>query len=133
MACKNLCITKNTKILMLVLHWTKDWPVQMTNMHCSMEKDAYGVSTSITVFSVVINIKILDLHIHCPGQPGHGSLLLDNTAGEKVAYIVNKFYEFREKEKKKLKDNPNFTIGDVTTVNLTLISVSSFFFLFINF
>lgn len=62
---------------------------------------------------------IWHLHIHCPGQPGHGSLLLDNTAGEKVQYLLNKFFEFRQKEKKKLQDNPSLTIGDVTTVNLT--------------
>lgn len=63
-----------------------------------------------------------------PGQPGHGSLLLDNTPGEKVAYILNKFYEFRRAEQKKLKDNPTFTVGDVTTVNLTQIHVSTLFF-----
>ncbi|KAJ8920151.1 hypothetical protein NQ315_011811 [Exocentrus adspersus] len=60
-----------------------------------------------------------NLHIHCPGNPGHGSLLLDNTAGEKVNYILNKFFEFRRREKQKLTDNPTLTIGDVTTVNLT--------------
>ncbi|KAF2904640.1 hypothetical protein ILUMI_01524 [Ignelater luminosus] len=59
------------------------------------------------------------MHIHCPGQPGHGSLLLDNTAGEKVRRILNRFYEFREQEQKKLKGNSSLTIGDVTTVNLT--------------
>lgn len=64
------------------------------------------------------------MKIHCPGQPGHGSLLLENTAGEKVNYMLNKFYQFREKETQKLKDNPNLTIGDVTTVNLTIINVS---------
>ncbi|KAK9680375.1 Peptidase family M20/M25/M40 [Popillia japonica] len=64
---------------------------------------------------------IWHFHIHCPGQPGHGSLLLDNTAGEKVHYIVNKLMTFREQEKKKLKDNPTLTltVGDVTTINLT--------------
>ncbi|KAJ3643732.1 hypothetical protein Zmor_026426 [Zophobas morio] len=62
---------------------------------------------------------IWHLHIHCPGNPGHGSLLLENTAGEKVAYLLKKFYEFRNQEKQKLKDNPSWTIGDVTTVNLT--------------
>lgn len=67
---------------------------------------------------------LLDLHIHVPGQPGHGSLLLDNTPGEKVAYILNKFYEFRRSEQQKLKDNPTYTVGDVTTVNLTQIHVS---------
>ncbi|KAF2886891.1 hypothetical protein ILUMI_19282, partial [Ignelater luminosus] len=59
------------------------------------------------------------LDLHCPGQPGHGSLLLDNTAGEKAKKILDKFYEFREQERKKL-ENPNVTTGDVTTVNLTI-------------
>lgn len=95
-----------------------------------MEKDAYGVRKLTNKILSLIRAEILfvdrisDLHIHCPGQPGHGSLLLNNTAGEKVAYILNKFYEFRESEKKKLKDNPEYTIGDVTTVNLTQIHVS---------
>lgn len=62
---------------------------------------------------------IWHMHIHCPGNPGHGSLLLDNTAGEKVNYILNKFFEFRRREKQKLAENPTWTIGDVTTVNLT--------------
>jgi len=62
---------------------------------------------------------IWHLHIHCPGQPGHGSLLLENTAGEKVRYILDKFFDFRAQEKKKLADNSSLTIGDVTTVNLT--------------
>lgn len=63
------------------------------------------------------------MHIHCPGQPGHGSLLLDNTAGEKVTRILQRFYEFREQEQKKLKENSSLTIGDVTTVNLTRLQV----------
>ncbi|XP_018568185.1 aminoacylase-1 isoform X1 [Anoplophora glabripennis] len=62
---------------------------------------------------------IWHMHIHCPGNPGHGSLLLDNTAGEKVNYILNKFFEFRRREKQKLAENPTLTVGDVTTVNLT--------------
>lgn len=61
---------------------------------------------------------------HIPGHPGHGSLLLENTAGEKASYILNKLYEFRRGEQQKLKENPNLTIGDVTTVNLTQIHVS---------
>lgn len=64
------------------------------------------------------------MHIHCPGQPGHGSLLHDNTAGEKVQYLLNKFFEFRQQEKNKLKENSSLTIGDVTTINLTQMKVS---------
>ncbi|CAH1115008.1 unnamed protein product [Psylliodes chrysocephalus] len=64
---------------------------------------------------------IWQMLFHIPGHPGHGSLLLENTAGEKASYILNKLYEFRRGEQQKLKENPNLTIGDVTTVNLTQI------------
>lgn len=63
------------------------------------------------------------MHLHCPGQPGHGSLLHDNTAGEKVRYLLDKFFNFREQEVLKLKNNPELSIGDVTTVNLTQLMV----------
>lgn len=55
------------------------------------------------------------------GTTGHGSLLHKNTAGEKVTYILNKFQEFRAGEVKKLESNAALTIGDVTTVNLTIL------------
>ncbi|XKL62507.1 hypothetical protein PGB90_002340 [Kerria lacca] len=64
---------------------------------------------------------IWHVSIICPGTAGHGSLLLENTAGEKIQYIINKFMAFRAKEKEKLKSNPNLTLGDVTTVNLTIL------------
>jgi aminoacylase len=62
--------------------------------------------------------------VTCPGTPGHGSLMLPDTAGEKVEIIINKFMELRRKEKAKLESNKNLTVGDVTTVNLTQIKVS---------
>ena len=45
---------------------------------------------------------------------------LENTAGEKAQKIINKLLEFREQEKKRLEENLELTLGDVTTVNLTL-------------
>ncbi|CAK1601217.1 unnamed protein product [Parnassius mnemosyne] len=65
--------------------------------------------------------SIWQIHVHCTGQPGHGSLLLPNTAGEKVRYIINKFMDMREEQKKILESNNKLTIGDVTTINLTQI------------
>lgn len=65
--------------------------------------------------------SIWQIHVHCPGHPGHGSLLLPNTAGEKVRCVIDKFMDFRAEEKSKLEANPKLTIGDVTTVNLTQI------------
>lgn len=71
-----------------------------------------------------MNNVYLGLIVRCPGQAGHGSLLLDNTAGEKITYIMSKFMAFREQEKQKLNNNPELTIGDVTTVNLTVLQVN---------
>ncbi|KAF2904639.1 hypothetical protein ILUMI_01523, partial [Ignelater luminosus] len=56
---------------------------------------------------------------HCPGQTGHSSVLLPNTAREKM--MLDKFCKFREQEKKKLENNPSLTLGDVTTVNVTMV------------
>lgn len=59
-------------------------------------------------------------HIHCTGTAGHASLLTENTASDKIRYLLDRFYDFREKEKQKLKDC-NLRIGDVTSVNLTML------------
>jgi len=53
------------------------------------------------------------------GSAGHGLLLMPNTAGEKFSYLTSKLMEFREGQVKRLKDNPELQIGDVTTINLT--------------
>ncbi|KPJ05663.1 Aminoacylase-1, partial [Papilio xuthus] len=66
--------------------------------------------------------SIWQMHIHCTGQPGHGSLLIPNTAGEKLRYIIDKFMDMREEQKKILESDNKLTIGDVTTINLTQIS-----------
>lgn len=63
--------------------------------------------------------------IECSGNPGHGSLLLDNTAGEKIRVIIDRFMDFRAKEKAKLED-PKIQLGDITTINLTLLKVYKF-------
>lgn len=57
----------------------------------------------------------------CVGQAGHGSLMQENSTGEKVQFMINKFMEFRKNEMDKLKNNPNLKMGDVTAVNLTMI------------
>ena len=56
----------------------------------------------------------------CNGSPGHGSRFLENTAAEKAQKVINRLLEFRAQEKLRLESNPQLTLGDVTTVNLTL-------------
>ena len=58
----------------------------------------------------------------CPGNPGHGSRFIENTAGEKVQYLMNKLLNFRKEQKKIYDSDDNLTLGDVTTVNMTYMS-----------
>ncbi|KAB7493848.1 Aminoacylase-1 [Armadillidium nasatum] len=62
-----------------------------------------------------------ELNVKCPGPPGHGSQFIENTAGQKIRKVINSFMSFRDSEEKRLKSDPNLDLGDVTTVNLTIL------------
>ncbi|XP_063867714.1 aminoacylase-1-like isoform X4 [Scylla paramamosain] len=64
---------------------------------------------------------IYHLNVRCSGQPGHGSQFLSNTAGEKLHKVINSFFSFRDQEERRLRENPDLQLGDVTTVNLTML------------
>jgi aminoacylase len=61
--------------------------------------------------------------LKCNGTAGHGSMLLKETAGVKVRYLIDKFMDLRRHEEQKLENNPELTIGDVTSINLTQMKV----------
>lgn len=61
------------------------------------------------------------MQVTARGAPGHGARLLENTAAEKIRVVINKFLDFRAQEEKRMKDG-GLKLGDVTTVNLTILS-----------
>lgn len=63
------------------------------------------------------------MKVTCSGNPGHGSRFIEGTAAEKLRQVVNKFLDFRQKEKARLEADPSLTLGDVTSVNLTKLEV----------
>lgn len=65
---------------------------------------------------------ILDAKFRVFGQPGHGSLLLKDTAAEKVHLLMDKIYDFRAEQEKILEGNPELLLGDVTTMNITMLN-----------
>lgn len=82
-----------------------------------------GIASPTEVFSVFYAERsIWGIEFICNGQSGHGSLLLKNTPGEKIHYIIDKWMQFRKQESAKLENQPELKIGDVTTVNLTILS-----------
>lgn len=78
-------------------------------------------SEIFNIFSFVFRTK-WEVKIKATGQAGHGMLLMKNTAAEKLHYVINKFLQFRKGECDKLEANPKLTLGDVSTVNLTMLS-----------
>lgn len=60
------------------------------------------------------------IELTCNGQSGHGSAPLENTCGEKVRHILDKFMDYRRKELSKI--GGDVPIGDVTNINLTMIN-----------
>ncbi|BFZ10856.1 hypothetical protein BsWGS_13895 [Bradybaena similaris] len=61
------------------------------------------------------------LEVTCPGSPGHGSAFLKNTAGEKVQKIINTLLDFRAQQERRLQEDSSLSLGDVISVNLTML------------
>ena len=67
-------------------------------------------------------ILFLGVQFTAEGKAGHGSILHDNTAAEKIQKVINAMLDMRTKEKERLIAN-NLTLGEVTTINLTVLKV----------
>ncbi|XP_017001387.2 aminoacylase-1A-like [Drosophila takahashii] len=87
------------------------------NIGFSLDEGIASPTSELPVFYAERTVKRVIFKIS--GSAGHGLLLMPNTAGEKLSYITSKMMEFRAEQVKRLKDNPELQIGDVTTINLT--------------
>jgi len=59
------------------------------------------------------------VRISSTGKPGHSSCFIEDTAAEKLHKVVSSILAFREKERQRLRSNPQLKAGAVTSVNLT--------------
>ena len=59
--------------------------------------------------------------IRCPGKPGHGSRFIEDTAAEKFQKVVNEALQYRASQMQRLQSDPSAKLGDVTSLNLTLV------------
>jgi len=58
---------------------------------------------------------------NCIGCPGHGSKFIDESAPEKLSSIIASAYAYRDAQKRLLDSNPKLSLGDVTTVNMSIV------------
>ncbi|KAL4709645.1 hypothetical protein ACJJTC_007376 [Scirpophaga incertulas] len=89
------------------------------NVGFALDEGIASATDEYLVFNAERNIW--HLKVICPGKSGHGSLLLPDNNGEKIRYIIDKFMDLRAESKKMLEQDPSLTIGDVTSVNLTML------------
>lgn len=116
----HVCFTPEEEIGSIgMMHFVETDAFKKLNVGCELDEGVASPDESYELYyGERTSYKFV---ITCEGTAGHGSLLLDDTAGEKITYVCNKVMERRAAEKKKLKDNPSLTLGDVTTINLTIL------------
>lgn len=88
-------------------------------MNVGYALDEGGVSTSNTIGVFYDERCPWQIEFKCNGPTGHASLLMANTAGQKITFLMNKFMKMREDEVKKL--NSGVVPGKVTSINLTIL------------
>lgn len=82
-----------------------------------------GVASPTDKFSLFNGERsIWQIWIQCAGPPGHGSLLIPNTAGEKLRFIIDKFMDLRAESSAKF-DTGKYQLGDLLSINLNQIQV----------
>lgn len=107
---------------------TKAPPALLKFLICFTEKGRFGVSDMHVYDPITFMAKIFtnfqffpEANIKIPGTEGHGSLLLKDTAGEKLRRFLDRLMDYRQSQVDILDQNPDLNLGDVTTVNLTIL------------
>lgn len=87
------------------------------NVGCGLDE---GVASSDSIFNLYYGERTsYKVTVICTDEGGGATHLRDDTVGVKMGYVMKTFFERRSDDKNKLKSDPNLTIGDVTTINLT--------------
>jgi aminoacylase len=90
------------------------------NVGCALDE---GMPSESEIFNIYYAERsIWRTELIANGVTGHGSLLLEDTVGEKVTFLLQRFSDFRKSQVDRLKNDPQLTVGDVTTVNVTILS-----------
>ena len=67
---------------------------------------------------------ISDLRVTATGKTGHASIMSADSAAEKLHHVINKLLGLRTEQNQLLESNSEIHLGDVTSVNMTMLAVS---------
>jgi len=68
-------------------------------------------------------VRNLEFRVTAIGKTGHASIMFEGTAAEKLYYVINRLQGIRTEQLNLLKLNRTLNLGDVTSINLTMLEV----------
>lgn len=100
--------------------FVQDYDFEIMDVGFVLDEGAVAVKEDGTLPAFYVEKTIWQIELIFYGQSGHGSVLFNNTPGEKLNYVVNKLNEFRREEARKLNEL-KLPFGNVTSINLTML------------
>lgn len=88
-------------------------------MNVGYALDEGGVSSSNTIGVFNDERCPWQMEFICNGPTGHASMLIENTCGERITFLMNKFMDMRKAEVKKMKKG--VVPGKLTSINPTIL------------
>ncbi|KFP29701.1 Aminoacylase-1, partial [Colius striatus] len=85
-----------------------------------------GLASPSDTFSVFPRLQVATcppsrIKVKCMGSPGHGSSPAALPSFPPQHKVITSFLAFRESEKQRLKSDSSLTLGDVTSLNMTML------------
>ncbi|KAJ9586569.1 hypothetical protein L9F63_028388, partial [Diploptera punctata] len=92
---------------------------QALNIGFAMDE---GLAHTENIFQIVYGERsIWYVTFHCRGKGGCSDLHFTETAAEKARVIMDKAMDFRRTQVEKLEADSSLTVGDVNTINMTML------------
>lgn len=95
-------------------------PFKLMNVTFVLDEGAVAIDKEGTMPVFFAERTIWQIEFIFHGHSGHGSILFENTPGEKLNYVIGKLSEYRKNEARKLHEL-NYPEGNVTSINLTIL------------
>ncbi|XP_037040408.1 aminoacylase-1-like [Bradysia coprophila] len=89
------------------------------NVGYALDEGSVSPTNVITVINDERTMRRMEFTCH--GVTGHGSILFENTTGEKITHLISRFMERRKVEVENMRNSNATTYANVTSINLTML------------
>lgn len=79
---------------------------------------------NVNYIKTFVQPLMIEFRVTAKGKTGHASIMFEDTAAQKIHHVMNKLLQIRTEQKQLLESNPDIELGEVTSVNMTMLGVS---------